>query len=107
MTKKLEKTKSVDTAVDHVKLRRIRDDAEMKLKKKFYKAEMQKKKALEKKNKEAAYAKSYDRLFEDDDGDMEGNSDKKKAGVNIFGDDDDDDDDDDDGYNMDDLADLL
>ena len=107
LTKKLEKTKSVDTAVDHVKLRRIRDDAEMKLKKKFYKAEMQKKKALEKKNKEEAYAKSYDRLFEDDDGDMEGNSDKKKAGVNIFGDDDDDDDDDDDGYNMDDLADLL
>ena len=62
---------------------------------------------MEKKNKEEAYAKSYDRLFEDDDGDMEGNSDKKKAGVNIFGDDDDDDDDDDDGYNMDDLADLL
>ena len=45
LTKKLEKTKSADTAVDHVKLRRIRDNAEMKLKKKFYKEEMQRKKS--------------------------------------------------------------
>ena len=105
LTKKLEKTKSVDTAVDHVKLRRIRDNAEMKLKKKFYKEEMQRKKALEKKNKEEAYAKSYDRLFEGDDEDDD--ADKKNAGVNIFGDDDEDDDDEDDNYNMDDLADLL
>ena len=51
LTKKLEKTKSVDTAVDHVKLRRIRDNAEMKLKKKFYKEEMQRKKLSRKKTK--------------------------------------------------------
>jgi len=67
LIKKLEKTKSADTAVDWYTERRVRDEEETKRLKKELKLKKQEEAAEKKKYKEETHAKSYDRLFEDDD----------------------------------------
>ena len=102
LVKKLEKTKSADTAVDHAKERTRRDEEETRRNKKAFKKAKQEEAALLKRRKEDSYAKSYDRLFEDDDA-MEAHSNQKKSAMEYAEEDEDDEDD----FNMDDLGDLL
>ena len=102
LVKKPEKTKSADTAVDHVKERRRRDEEETKRRKKAFKKAKQEQAELQQRRKEETYARSYDRLFEDDDA-MEAHSNQKVSALEH----DEDEEDDDEDFNMDDLGDLL